>query len=55
MVTNEGHKEGLEVSVVQSSGPFGGREGMIDEGGEMVQGREVVLDFMNCFTGIGHR
>ena len=52
IVTNEGHQEGLEVSL-QSIGPFGQREGVVEDGMPL-SGGQSVIDFGNCFTGIGH-
>jgi hypothetical protein len=53
VVTSEGHEEGLEVSVL-SEGHFGPARDGRDENGQMVRGREAVLDFGTCLTGIGH-
>lgn len=53
VVTNEGYREGLEVAL-QSFGPFGTREGVVEGDGAQTVGGQGVIDFGNCFTGIGH-
>ncbi len=50
---SEGQEEGLEVSVI-SEGHYGSARESMDENGQMVRGREAVIDFGTCLTGIGH-
>jgi hypothetical protein len=53
MYASEGQEEGLEVTVI-SEGHYGSARESMDENGQMVRGREAVIDFGTCLTGIGH-